>query len=57
MLKQYVDQFGEGFLVNDNILNEFEVRILDDYVEGILWLSFVHKKDDFTFFLNHVYAI
>ena len=40
---------GVGFLVQDSVLDDFDVKILDDSVEGILWLSFVHKKDNFTF--------
>ena len=40
---------GVGVLVKNSILNEFDVNILDDSVEGILWLSFVHKHDSFCF--------
>ena len=40
---------GVGFLVRNEILNDFDVRILDDSIEGILWLSFKNKLDESMF--------
>ena len=37
---------GVGFLIKDNILQNFNVEILDDSIEGILWLKLHHKVEN-----------
>lgn len=39
---------GVGFLVRDDVINMFDVSILDDEYEGILWLKLqsIENKDD-----------
>ena len=34
---------GVGFLVNKDLWSEFNINILDDSVEGILWLRFTQQ--------------
>ena len=37
---------GVGFLVKNHIMEQFNIVIEDDTVEGILWLKFVSKIDE-----------
>ena len=46
---------GVGFLVKEHILNEFDCKVLNDATEGILWLKFTHKLNNYSFLT--VYAI
>ncbi|XP_060589316.1 uncharacterized protein LOC132744577 [Ruditapes philippinarum] len=39
---------GVGFLIRNSICDNFNINILSDTCEGILWLKMVHKSDDFT---------
>lgn len=39
---------GVGFLIKENILQEFDVSVLESSYEGILWLKLIHKYDDFV---------
>ena len=48
---------GIGFLVRNDILNDFDVRILDDTIEGILWLSFKNKLDNSMFLTCVAYLV
>ena len=38
---------GVGFFIKLSLLNVFNVSVLDDSVEGILWLNMVHKVTGF----------
>ncbi len=40
---------GVGFLVSECIVRAFNVSILDDATEGILWLQLQSKEDNFTY--------
>ena len=37
---------GVGFFIRDDIANSFDVSILDNTREGVLWLKLVNKIDD-----------
>lgn len=40
---------GVGFLIKDDIYNEFDIHVLDNSYEGIFWLELSHKSDKFVF--------
>ena len=48
---------GVGFLVNKDLLSEFNITILDDSVEGILWLRFTQKPDQVSFLACVCYLV
>ena len=35
---------GVGFSIKKTLLNDFDVTMLDDTYEGILWLKHIHKQ-------------
>jgi hypothetical protein len=37
---------GLGFFVKNSLLSEFNVKIINNSVVGILWLEFKHKVKD-----------
>ena len=37
---------GVGFLVRKALLKDFEVSLLDDSYEGVLWLRLTHRQSD-----------
>ena len=40
---------GVGFFIKLSLLDAFDVSVLDDSVEGILWLNMKHKRTGFRF--------
>ena len=38
------DLVGLVFLIKKTLLNDFDVSMLDDTYEGILWLKLIHKQ-------------
>ena len=48
---------GVGFLFKEHILNEFDCKVLDDATEGILWLKFTHKLDNYSFLTCVCYLV
>ena len=41
---------GVGFLIKQSLYDEYDISIIDDEHEGILWLKFSPKFDDGTSF-------
>lgn len=39
---------GVGFLIKNELLDYFDVSVLDDTSEGILWLKLKHKFENVT---------
>ena len=39
---------GAGCFIKNEIFDVFDISVLDDTTEGILWLQFRHKSDNFT---------
>ena len=39
---------GVGFFIKDSVLQNFQVSVLDDTSEGILWLHLEHKHEGFS---------
>ena len=39
---------GVGFFVRNDLFLDFNVSVLDDNNEGILWLKLTHKSENFT---------
>ena len=48
---------GVGFLVKEHILNEFDCKVLDGATEGILWLKFMPKLNNYSFLTCVCYLV
>ena len=44
-------------MVKEELLNEFDVSILDESVEGTLWLKFTHKQNHLSFLTCVCYLV
>ena len=45
---------GVGFLIKKALLNDFDVTMLDDTYEGILWLKLIHKQKGIVLYVLSV---